>query len=95
MITRQVIDGLQRWRHTYRMQLIHRPVTFAGWARVYLNVFRSVVVATAFAFAAYGWFAHVQWLVAAGVTIGLGEFIECTYYLLVLNWGEARGDRST
>lgn len=40
------------------------------------------------AFAAYGWLAHIQWLVAAGVTIGLGEFAECTYYLIVLSWGE-------
>jgi hypothetical protein len=21
------------------------------------------------------------------VTIGLGEFVECTYYLIVLDWG--------
>jgi hypothetical protein len=45
-------------------------------------------VASCVAFAAYGWMADIQWLVAAGVTIGVGEFVECTYYLMVLNWGE-------
>lgn len=70
------------------MQLLHAPRTFSGWSRVYLRVFRTVVVAVCVAFAAYGWVAHIQWLVAAGVTIGVGEFVECTYYLIVLNWGE-------
>jgi hypothetical protein len=78
-----------QWRRdTYSMQLIHPPAAFSGWSRIYLNVFRTVVVAACVAFAAYGWFEHIAWLAAAGATIGLGEFIECTYYLLVLNWGE-------
>ena len=73
------------------MQLLHEfhePRTFAGWSRIYLHVFRAVVVAACLGFAAYGWIAHIQWLLAAAVTIGLGEFVECTYYLIVLNWGE-------
>ena len=70
------------------MQLVHKPRTFSGWSRIYVRVFRTVVVASCVGFAAYGWIADIQWLVAAGVTIGLGEFVECTYYLIVLNWGE-------
>ncbi|MBV9893209.1 MAG: hypothetical protein JO020_03465 [Chloroflexi bacterium] len=70
------------------MQLLHEPRTFSWWSRIYLRLFRTVVVAACVACAAYGWLAHIQWLVAAGVTIGLGEFVECTYYLVVLNWGE-------
>jgi hypothetical protein len=70
------------------MELVPKPRTISGWSRIYLRVFRSVVVASCVAFAAYGWIADIQWLVAAGVTIGLGEFVECTYYLMVLNWGE-------
>ncbi|MBV9326141.1 MAG: hypothetical protein JO352_20440 [Chloroflexi bacterium] len=70
------------------MQLVHKPRTISGWSRFYLRVFRTVVVASCVAFAASGWIAHIQWLVAAGVTIGLGEFVECTFYLMVLNWGE-------
>jgi hypothetical protein len=70
------------------MQLFHEPRTFSGWSRVYLHVFRTVVVVACVLFAAYGWLAHLQWLVAAGLTIGTGEFIECTYYLIVLHWGE-------
>jgi hypothetical protein len=73
------------------MRLVQQPRTFSSWSRIYLRVFRTVVVAACLACAAYGWIAHVQWLLAAGVTIGLGEFIECTYYLIVLTWGERSG----
>ena len=70
------------------MQLLQQPRTYSGWSRVYLRAFRTVVVASCAAFVAYGWIAHIQWLLAAGLTIGIGEFIECTYYLMVLDWGQ-------
>jgi len=75
-------------RHSDSVQLLHAPRTFSGWSHIYLHVFRTVVVATCVAFAAYGWLAHIPWLLGASVTIGIGEFVECTYYLVVLNWGE-------
>jgi hypothetical protein len=55
---------------------------------MYLHVFRTVVVATCLVAAAYGWYAQIGWLLAAGLTIGVGELLECTYYLVVLDWGE-------
>src|SRR5437764_3193621 len=71
------------------------PRTWPRWARAYVQVFRTVVVATCIGFAAYGWLAHVPWLLAAAVTIGIGELVECTYYLVVLDWGERTGRTRT
>ena len=68
-----------------RVQKQHR--SWPEWARIYVNVFRTVVVAICAGAAAYGWLAHVPWLQAAGVTIGIGELLECSYYLTILNWG--------
>jgi hypothetical protein len=67
---------------------MEQPRTWVEWARLYVRVFRTVVVGICFALAIYGWWAHIPWLLAAGATIGLGELLECTYYLLVMEWGE-------
>ena len=57
------------------------------WARLYLHLFRLVVVSLCVCIAAYAWLAKVDWLLAASLCIGLGELLECTYYLTVLEWG--------
>jgi hypothetical protein len=64
-----------------------RPRTWLDWARLYLHVFRVVVVTICFGLAVYGWLAHIGWLLAAGLVIGTGELVESTYYLGVLEWG--------
>ena len=70
-----------------------RRRSWPSWARMYVQVFRTIVVATCLVAAAFGWYAHVDWLLAAGLTIGLGELLECTYYLVVLDWGARRFSR--
>jgi hypothetical protein len=71
------------------MELLHkRHRSWPEWARTYVNVFRTVIVAICIAAAIYGWWAHIAWLLAAGTTIGLGELLECTYYLAILDWGQ-------
>jgi hypothetical protein len=67
---------------------MRRPDTWPGWARIYVQVFRTLIVTACVAFAVYGWLAHIPWLLAAAVTIGIGELLECTYYLVILEWGQ-------
>jgi hypothetical protein len=62
--------------------------SWTDWARLYLHVFRAIVVTVCLTLAVYAWLAHVQWLLGASVCIGIGELVECSYYLMVLNWGE-------
>ena len=57
----------------------------AGRACIYLYTFRRVVVGLALIAAAIGWAAQIGWLLAASVTIGIGEWLESSYYLLVMN----------
>jgi hypothetical protein len=57
----------------------------AGRAFVYLYTFRRVVVGLALIATAVGWLEQIGWLVAASVTIGIGEWLESSYYLLVMN----------
>ena len=54
-------------------------------AFVYLYTFRRVVVGLALIAAALGWAAQIGWLLGASVTIGIGEWLESSYYLLVMN----------
>ena len=67
---------------------MQRPHTWTGLARAYVTTFRIVVVSICFALATVGWIAHISWLLAAAGTVGVGELLECTYYLVVLDWGE-------
>jgi ABC-type transport system involved in cytochrome bd biosynthesis fused ATPase/permease subunit len=62
--------------------------SWLAWARVYLHVFRVVVVSACAIIAAYAWLADLGWLLAASACIGTGELLECSYYLTVLRWGE-------
>ena len=62
-----------------------------AWARAYLLVFRVVMVSVCVLGAGIGWLAGLQWLLAASVCIGIGELLECTYYLVVLDWGARTG----
>ena len=62
--------------------------TWLAWARLYLHVLRVVVVSTCALVAVYAWLSSVGWLLAASACIGAGELLECSYYLMVLRWGE-------
>lgn len=66
----------------------HHAKTWPEWALTYLHVFRMVVVGTCLVLVAGAWLAHIQWLLWAAGCIAIGEFVESTYYILVLRWGE-------
>jgi len=68
-----------------------RPRGPFAWARVYLRVFRRVVVGLALVGLGAGWAWQVAWLAAASLCIGAGELLESSYYLWVLGWGERKG----
>ena len=82
----EVMDRGAAWRDAVRMTT--PPHTWLAWARLYLHTFRVIVVGGCAAIAVYGWLAHIDWMFAAGLCIGIGELLECTYYLSVLGWGE-------
>ena len=69
-----------------------RSRRWLDWARFYLRVFRVVMVSACACAALYALLADIPWLLAASVCIGLGECLECSYYLVVLEWGQ-RTDR--
>lgn len=61
------------------------------WALTYLHVFRVVVVGVCLLLAILGWYEHIQWLFAFGLCVAIGEMVESTYYILVINWGQRTG----
>ena len=65
--------------------------TWPEWALSYLYTFRAVVVGTCLLLAGLGWTLHIGWLLAAGMCIAAGEFVESTYYIMVLKWAERTG----
>ncbi len=64
-----------------------RPRSWPGWAHTYLHAFRGVAVGACLVAAAWGWSEHIGWLLAASVCIAIGEFLESSYYDVVLAWG--------
>src|SRR5690348_15226582 len=68
-----------------------RQRSWPAWALTYLNLFRVVVVGSCVALLVVGWLEHVQWLLMAGSCIGIGEFLESSYYIAVLRWAERTG----
>ena len=60
------------------------------WALTYLYVFRASVVGVCLVGAGLAWLAQAPWLLAAAVCIALGEFLESSYYIVVLHWGDRR-----
>ena len=60
-------------------------------ALAYLYLFRRVVVVLALIGAAVAWSSHLPWLAAAGLAIATGEWLESSYYISVLRWGQRRG----
>jgi hypothetical protein len=76
-----VLSGLQALRP------LRTARSWPAWARTYLRFFRGVVVGACLIGAAWGWSAHIDWLVAASVCLAIGEFLESSYYVLVLEWG--------
>jgi hypothetical protein len=65
--------------------------TWLEWALLYLHLFRIIVVSTCLVLLAVAWLTHIQWLVNASACIAIGEFIESTYYILVLRWATKSG----
>jgi hypothetical protein len=57
-------------------------------ALTYLYTFRRVVVGLCVIGAGIGWFEQVPWLFAASVCVGIGEWLESSYYIGVLRWGQ-------
>jgi hypothetical protein len=64
--------------------------SWTGWALTYLRVFRGVVVGLCLIGAAWGWAERIDWLLAASLCVGIGEWLESSYYLVVLEWGRRR-----
>jgi hypothetical protein len=62
----------------------------AGRALVYLYTFRRVVVGLALIAAGVGWAEDVPWLLAASATVGIGEWLESSYYITVLRRARSR-----
>ena len=58
---------------------------------MYLYVFRIVVVGSCLVALAVAWLAQIHWLLMASVCIAVGEFAECTYYIVILKWAESTG----
>jgi uncharacterized membrane protein len=58
------------------------------WALTYLYVFRAIVVGLCLIGAGLAWLTQAPWLLAAALCIALGEFLESSYYIVVLQWGE-------
>ena len=65
--------------------------TWTEWALTYLYTFRIVVVSSCVVLAAVGWLADIRWLFSASVCIAIGEFVESTYYIVVLRWAKKSG----
>lgn len=70
---------------------MQKHMTWPAWARTYLLIFRVIVVSTCVAVAVTAWLANISWLLGASVCIGIGELIESSYYLVVLDWGQRSG----
>ena len=68
-----------------------RARTAPEWALRYLYLFRRVVVTLALVGAGAAWATDLPWLAAAGLAIATGEWLESSYYIGVLRWGQRRG----
>jgi len=63
-------------------------------AFTYLYSFRRIAVVMALLGAVIGWTAQINWLLAVSITVGIGEWLECSYYIAVLSSGSKRAARS-
>lgn len=68
-----------------------RRRSWLAWALTYLYVFRRVVVGACIAAAGVGLAEDVPWLLAASACIGLGEWLESSYYIAVIRWRSTVG----
>ena len=75
-----------------RAHLSHAPARLANddLAFSYLYTFRRIIIVLALIGAGVAWAEQVSGLFAAFVCIGIGELIECSYYLGVLRWEQRR-----
>ena len=80
-----VIVGVRSLRRARRQQ------SWPEWALTYLYVFRAVVVGVCLVGAGLAWLAQAPWLLAAAVCIALGELLESSYYIAVLECGDRLG----
>jgi hypothetical protein len=74
-----VITGLRRGPREW----LEHPG--AERAQIYLHTFRKVVVGLALVAAAIGWAEQITWLLAVSITVGIGEWLESSYYLMVMH----------
>lgn len=72
-------SGPPRWRHDSPSR---------AWT--YLFTFRKFVVGMALVGAAIGVLTSLPWLVGLAALIGTGEWLESSYYLNVMRWGEGQ-----
>ena len=68
-----------------------RQRSWPEWALTYLYIFRAVVVSSCLLLAGVAWLTHIHWLLMASICIAIGEFLESTYYIIVLKWGDRSG----
>ena len=61
-----------------------RSRSWPEWALLYLAVFRRVVVGLCVVGAGVGLMWHVDWLLAVSVCVGIGEWLESSYYIGVM-----------
>jgi hypothetical protein len=59
-------------------------------AWTYLFTFRKFVVGMALVAGAFGLLTNVLWVVGLAALIGTGEWLESSYYLNVMRWGEGQ-----
>ena len=68
-----------------------RATVGPAWALSYLYLFRRIAVVLALLGAGVAWAHELPWLAAAGLAIATGEWLESSYYIGVLRWGQRRG----
>ena len=65
-------------------RISRRSRSWPEWALLYLAVFRRVVVGLCVVGAGVGLMWHVDWLLAVSVCVGIGEWLESSYYIGVM-----------
>ncbi|HEY3058467.1 MAG TPA: hypothetical protein VGL99_05780 [Chloroflexota bacterium] len=89
-MTSEVIDSQRSWCDGVVMKQTNFEPAFT-----YVYSFRRIAVVVALLGAVAGWLAQINWLLAVSITVGIGEWLECSYYIAVLSSGSKRAAPST